>query len=336
MKYIVTSLMLVTLIFAANEPRTAVFSFTTTGIDEATGKTATSIFRSELAATGKFFVIDIDEIKNTIGNDDPVEGINSASEKALMLNSSKAVIGNLSKLGDQTLIEVKLIDVSSKTVEFTDRLGSVTGTDFDIILSRLAKGVAERKKSEATAEVGKIIKKEAEQPSRRASFITGSTRIGVMFPISGFGDNSGVPIGGAVSANYETDKFMAEMAYTYYGLSGYANFGSFEISAFKLTSLTDVCPYWGGGFGYGSASSGLYSSSRLAPVINLGGGVMFLRTYDFRLILDARYRISFSKIEDWDWSYYSSRVVSTVQNSLSISLGLMYRRTTSGGCCLFF
>jgi hypothetical protein len=116
--------------------------------------------------------------------------------------------------------------------------------------------------------------------------------------------------------------------------------GCFEISAFKLTSKTDVCPYWGGGFGFGSANSDIFGSSNIAPVINFGGGIIFLRTYDFRFIADARYRISFSKISDWEydwWTGYSHEtVISTVQNSLSLSLGLMYRRKSGGGCCLFF
>jgi hypothetical protein len=193
-------------------------------------------------------------------------------------------------------------------------------------------GVAEKKKSEATAEVGKVIKKESEEPGRRAAFITGSTRIGLMMPISGFGHDPGVPLGLAFTANYETDKFMAEMSYSIYGLSGNANLDAFEISAFKLMSVTDVCPYLGGGIGFGVASEDIFSNSNIAPVINFGGGIIFLRTYDFRFIADARYRISFSTIDDW---WYGDEI-SSVQNSLSLSFGLMYRRKSGSGCCLFF
>jgi len=340
MKYIIALLTIVAIVIAQETPKVAVFSFSSVGVDEASAKTATSIFRSELASTGKFVVVETDVIKSVIGNDDPVDGTTSAVEKAKILKVPKAVIGSLSKLGEQTLIEVKLVDVNSGVVEFSDRLGSVTGTDIDVILSRLAKGVAERKKSEATAEVGKIIKKEAEEPGRRASFITGSTRIGAMIPISGFGDDAGLPLGGVVTANYETDKFMAEMSYSLYGLSGNASLGAFEISAFKLMSTTDICPYWGGGIGMGSANSSLFGGSSIAPVINFGGGIIFLRTYDFRFIADMRYRISFSKIADYyyDWwtGYSYETVVSNSQNSLSLSFGLMYRRSRGGGCCLFF
>lgn len=332
-----TLLILTTFVIAQEPPTTAVFSFSTTGVDEATAKTATSIFRTEISNSGKFKIIDTDIIIKTLGNDNPVERITTACEKAALLNASKVIIGSLSKLGEQTLIEVKLIDVNSKVIEFSDRLGSTTGTDFDIILSRLAKGVAERKKSEVTAEVGKIIKKEAEEPGRRASFITGCTRLGVLAPISGFGKNPGTPIGIVGTVNYEADKFMAEMSYSIYGLSSNANLWVFEISAFKLTSKTDLCPYFGGGFGIGTANSSLFGGGNVAPVINFGGGLIYPRTYDFRFIADARYRISFSKITYYDdWWYGNPTVVSTSQNSLSLSLGLMYRRSRGGGCCLFF
>jgi TolB-like protein len=339
MKYILAILILGAMVFAQPAPQVAVFSFSTIGVDEATAKTATAIFRTELANTNKFVVVDADIIKTKIGNDDPVDGVLAAVEKAKTIGVSKAVIGSLSKLGEQTLVEVKLIDVISGMVEFSDRMGSMTGTDFDIILSRLAMGVAEKKKSEATAEVGKVIKKESEEPGRRASFITGSTRIGLLMPIGGFGDDAGVPIGGVVTANYETDKFMAEMAFPLYGLSGNAGLIAFEISAFKLMSVTDVCPYLGGGIGFGTASNSYYSAN-IAPVINFGGGIIFLRTYDFRFIADMRYRISFSKIKDsyynWWTGYYYEESISNTQNSLSISFGLMYRRKSGSGCCLFF
>jgi hypothetical protein len=336
MKYIIALILLTTIAIAQEPPQTVVFSFSTIGVDSASAKTATSIFRTEIANTGKFKIVDVDVIKKTLGNDDPIDGITTACEKAVLLNASKAIIGSLSKLGEQTVIEVKLIDVVSKTVEFNDHLGSTTGTDFDIILSRLAKGVAERKKSEATAEVGNIIKKEAEEPNRRASFFTGSTRIGAMIPISGFGDNTGLPIGGVVTANYETDKFMAEISYSIYGLSSNASLWSFDISAFKLMSITDMCPYLGGGLGIGSANSSLLGGGGAGPTINFGGGIIYPRTFDFRFIADMRYRISFSKITNYDWWNGNSTVISNSQNSLSLSFGLMYRRSSRGGCCLFF
>lgn len=336
MKYLVAIVTLVTIVIAQPAPSVVVFSFSPVGVDEATAKTATSIFRTELANTNKFVVVDADAIKTKIGDDNPVDGLSVAVGKAKTLGVSKAVIGSLSMLGKQTLVEVKLIDVASATVEFSDRLGSTTGEDFDVILARLATGVAEKKKSKATAEVGKIIKKEGEEPGRRASFITGSTRIGVLAPLGGFGDEPGLPVGIVATANYETDKFMAEMSYSFYGLGGNAGLGCFEISGFKLMSKTDMCPYLGGGLGLGTANSSSYGSSNVAPIINFGGGVIFLRTYDFRFIVDARYRISFSKIQEYDWWYGYGDEISNIQNSLSLSLGLMYRRKSGSGCCLFF
>lgn len=329
MKYLGVLIGLVTILIAQPVPSVVVFSFSPVGVDEATAKTATSVFRSELTKTNKFVVIDADVIKNKIGNDDAVDGLASAVEKAKLLGVAKAVIGSVSILGKQTLIEVKLIDVASASIEFYDRLASTTGEDLDIILARLAIGVAEKKTSEATAEVGKIVKKEAEEPLRRTSFLTASIRVGVLAPIYGFGDNPGFPFGNAFSVNYEADKFMGEMSYSFYGYTDNANLSCFEISGFKLMSKTDMCPYFGGGVGIGSVYTS--NSGGTGPFINFGGGLIFLRTYDFRFIIDARYRISFISVRD----YYTNEG-SDIQNSLSLSVGLMYRRKSGTGCCIFF
>jgi len=339
MKYLIPLLLVVSVLLAQETPKTVVFSFTTVGVDEASGKTATSIFRTELANTGKFAVIESDVIKTTLGNDDPVESSAIASEKANKLGAVKAVIGSLSKLGAQTLIEVKLIDVATATVEFSDRVGTTTGADIDVILSRLAKGVAKRKKTEATAEVGMITEKEAAEPTRRASFWSGGAKIGYFFPLGGFGDNPGSLIGGSIVGLYETPGFMAEAAYSTFSLTGNASFWTFGFSAFKLLSKTDVCPYLGGGVGLGMVS-GDYPESYLlniglGPVVNFGGGYMFLRTYDFRFVVDLRYYLAFCDVKSgWD-----ERQLSSFQHGPSISVGLLYKRSKTDGargcCCVF-
>lgn len=342
MKYLIPLLLVVPVLMAQGAPKTVVFSFTTVGVDEASGRTATSIFRTELANTGKFTVIESDVIKTTLGNDGPVEGVTTASENAKKLSAVKAVIGSLSKLGNQTLVEVKLIDVATANVEFSDRLGTTTGADIDLILARLAKGVAERKKTEATAEVGKITEKEAAEPARRASFWSGGAKIGYFFPLGGFGDNPGQVMGGSSVGLYETPGFMAEAAFSYYFIGGKATFWTGGFSAFKLLSKTDVCPYLGGGVGLGMVSGdypGSYFDIGVGPVVNLGGGFMFLRTYDFRFVVDVRYYLAFCNVKGTDWWGGDEKTLSTFQHGPSISVGLLYKRSkTEGGrgCCCGF
>jgi TolB-like protein len=338
MKYLIPLLLVISVVLAQATPKTVVFSFTTVGVDEASGITATSIFRTELANTGKFDVIESDVIKTTLGNDEPVEGISTASENANKLGAVKAVIGSLSKLGNQTLVEVKLIDVATANVEFSDRLGTATGADIDVMLARLAKGVAERKKTEATAEVGKITEKEAAEPARRASFWSGGAKIGYFFPLGGFGDDPGQVLGGSSVGLYETPSFMAEAAFSYFFIGGKATLWTGGFSVFKLLSKTDVCPYLGGGVGIGMVSGdypGSFLDIGVGPVVNFGGGYMFLRTYDFRIVVDLRYYLSFCSVEStWD-----NEKLSSFQHGPSISVGLLYKRSkTEGarGCCCGF
>ena len=345
MKYLIPLLLVISVLLAQETPKTVVFSFTTVGVDEASGKTATSIFRSELANTGKFAVIEPDIIKTTLGNDEPVEGTAAASDNAKKIGAVKAVIGSLSKLGAQTLIEVKLIDVATATVEFSDRMGTTTGTDIDVILSRLAKGVAERKKTEATAEVGKITEKEGFEPARRASFWSGGGKIGYFFPFGGFGENPGSLIGFSGVGLYETPSLMAEASYSLFTFTGRASLWTVGFSAFKLLSKTDVCPYLGGGIGlagvtgdYPGGSSYTYYESGVGPMLNFGGGYMFLRTYDFRFVVDVRYYLAFCNVKRYDWMGGDETRLSTFQHGPSISVGLLYKRskTEARGCCCGF
>jgi hypothetical protein len=202
----------------------------------------------------------------------------------------------------------------------------------DVILSRLAKGVAERKKAERTAEVGKITERETEEPARRSSFWSAGGRIGYFFPFGGFGSNPGVPLGFSGCGLYETPGFMAEAAYDFYGIGGNAGLWRAGFSGFALTSKTDICPYWGGGIGIGAVTAGS-SGSGVGPVVNLGGGVMFLRTYDFRIVVDLRYYLSFCNVR----TYYPEGAVSSFQHGPAISVGLLYKRSKTegsrGGCC---
>jgi TolB-like protein len=329
MKYLVP-LILAAALSAQTAPKTAVFTFSTVGVDEATAQTATSIFRSELGNTGKFVVIDADAMKATLGNDNPVEGVAAAVENARTLGAEKAVVGSMNKLGAQTLVEVKLVNVTTEAVEFSDRLGTASGADLEVVLVRLAKGMAERKKASQTAEVGTVTEKEGIEPARRASFWTGGGRIGYLFPFGGFGSSPGLPLGFAVSGLYETPSFMAEAGYEFYTVTGNASLWRAGFSGFKMMTKTDVCPYLGGGVGFGVASSSNLQSVGVGvgPILNLGGGVMFLRTYDFRIVADLRYYLSFCDIEGGTGSSF--------QHGPALSVGLYYKRSKtegSRGCC---
>lgn len=329
--------MLMGIMVAKPAPRTVVFSFTTVGVDEKDGRVATGVFRTELMATGRFQVIDADVVRTTLGNDEPVEGITAAVEQAQRLGAEKAVIGSLSRLGGQILAEVKLVDVTTASLEFHDRLGTTSGSDLDVILSRLARGVAERKKAEQTAEIGRITQRETEEPARRSSFWAAGGRFGYFFPIGGFGSNPNPPLGVSGCGLYETPGFMAEAAYDFYGLSfedRYAGLWRAGFSGFALMNKTDICPYWGGGVGIGTVTvMNDEAGSGIGPIINLGGGVMFLRTYDFRLVADLRYYLAFCKVRQ----FHPEQTISTFQHGPAISVGLMYKRsktdTGRGGCC---
>ncbi len=336
MSITVAFLLLSTLVGVTELPKTAVFRFQTIGVDSITGQVATTIFRSELSATGKFDVSRPEEIKTALGEDRVISDISDARNTAFQMKVSKAIIGSLSKLAEQIIVNVTLIDVTEDKVEFEDRLGTTLKEDLDIILKRLAKGVALKKKSEVTAELGMITEKETEEMRRRQSWWGTGFRMGGFFPVGKTLGASGMMLGFGAIAMYETPDFFAELDWRYYWdidyesyYGGAAYFMPITISLFKVFSKTDVAPYAGGGLGFsfvtGYELTGwqFRTESSNGFVINAGGGIMFFRTYDFRIVLDGRYYISIAQAGGSD-----------IQHGPTISIGLLYRRSkTERGCC---
>jgi hypothetical protein len=103
-----------------------------------------------------------------------------------------------------------------------------------------------------------------------------------------------------------------------------------EFSLLYMLSKTDISPYFGGGIGFGwltVESEDPYSIAETAygVTLNAGGGLVFLRTYDIRVVLDARYHVNLANMPDVDGPHHG----------IKFSLGVTYRpRFSCFGCGL--
>ncbi len=316
---------------AAAAPKVAVFGFQGIGIDSVTAVVATSVFRTELSATGKFSVASVDEVVTALGSDKVVTRISEAQDAARSMGVAKAVIGSLSKLGTQTIGKVQLIDVSTG-VEFEDQLATTSQEELDVVLRRLAKAVASKKKSAADVELGEVTQKEGKEATRREAFFGGIVGFGAFVPIASLG-GSNMLMTYAGAALYETPDFFAELRYSASidmsneSYSG-ASFMPITIGVFKTASRADFTPYYGGAMGIGVYSyyknrEGYWGDYRSGPgfVISPGAGYMLFHTYDFHVMADARYYLLFGGGE--------------VHHGPALSINLAYRRGKGGGvgCC---
>ncbi|MDZ7260837.1 MAG: CsgG/HfaB family protein, partial [candidate division KSB1 bacterium] len=162
--------------------RLAVFEFQAIGVDEITAQVSWQLLHTELVNTNKFRVIEIEEISRILGPEAICYDVQCASELGRQLQADKVVIGSLSRLGMKIVVNLRMVNVAQAAVEFEDRLISEQEEDLDIVMKRLALGLATGKKAEDTAAVGAITEQETREPRRRATFYTSGLKIGFLWP----------------------------------------------------------------------------------------------------------------------------------------------------------
>ncbi len=275
-------------------PRAVLFDLQSIGVDKTTARVASELLGNELTNLGKLKIVKAEGV---------CASVEEAVERSRGLQGDKAIMGNLSRLGEKIIVFASLIDVRTGEVEFSDQIVSVTVEDLDMVLKRLAVGLVERKKLEETVEVGKIIEEEFEEPRRRRSFLTYGVKAGYMFPIlGGYGGHREKMFTANLLTWYENPSFIAEP------LAGVSVSGKSvdihgDISLYKAISRTDFAPYFGGGVGLHYVGC-----ERPTPEhwdnwvwdhgfgLSAGGGVMGFRTYDFRILLDVKYSVVWAEL----------------------------------------
>jgi TolB-like protein len=308
------------------------------GVDQATVMATCQLLRNDLAATGKFSVVDEGKMRRLLGELSNCYDSQCASELGQRLSADKAVVGSLSRLGQKIIVELRLVDVASAQVEFSDRIASATVEDLDTVIKRLATGLATGKTWDETAEIGTIIEQETHQPRRRKSFFSVGGKIGYMFPTGNSWGKADKLLALDWVTWYETPSFMVEslVGYRYQVNEDKGAYDvPIEFSVFYIPGKSDFTPYLGGGLGihwigipeWDSMGENWDQVTSNGLALNLGGGLMGFRTYDFRLVVDLRYTMVFAQLGDQD-----------SHQAISLTFGVTSPRKGAGGprgCCIF-
>lgn len=340
----VLSLLLLTFGKALSEETTRliVFDLQPIGVDQATAQATVQLLRNDLAGTGRFSVVEEGQAQRVLGQMVPCFDSRCAAEYGRQLGAEKALVGSLSRLGEKIIVELRLVDVSTAVVEYSDRMASTTVEDLDTVIQRMAKSVASGKPVEKTAEVGLIVQEEAREPLRRKNFFTVGGKIGYLFPTGDSWGKADRLLCLDWVTRYETNSFFVESLVGYrYQLN--EDNGAFDVpiefSIFYVPSLTDFSPYVGGGLGihwiaakrwdengdHVNGEDERWTNNGLA--LNLGGGLMGFRTYDFRVIVDLRYTVVLADLGGQD-----------THQGISLTFGITSPRggdKGSRGCCMF-
>lgn len=304
------------------------------GVSHATTETVASLLASDLTNLGHT-VLNPDAMDAAAGEILECYETSCAIEAGLQGNVDHVIYGSVSTLGEKHIVQLSVVKVTTGQVVWAGSLAAKTAEDLDTVVKRLAKSISERKKVEETVEVELVTQEEEKEPLRRRVFHTVGFTSGMFTPLAGY-EESGLMYHFGGLYWYETPHLVAEIA-GHFTLPGnlddteeYIGEASFpEISLLYMTSKKDISPYFGGGLGFGWIIADhedpyLTDQSGYGLTLNAGGGIVFFRTYDIRIMLDARYRVNFASIPGVDGPH----------QGLKFSIGFTYRPKFRGcfGC----
>lgn len=341
---------------AVAQERVAVFDFQPIGIDNQTAEAGCRIFRSEMAATGKYSVMGKTEMESKLEaagiTDYTCYDVTCASVDALALNAEKAVIGSISRLGEKIVVEASLVSAVRKEIVFSDQFTSSTMDDLDVVMKKLANAVADQKK--ISSEVGRydITEDEATEPRRRKAFITSGVSFGFGFPLGDSYNKVDNLKTVAWVMRYEADKFVVENSVgVSWGDADLDTSGVFVVQRtisvvpwdigmrYIFDREKDFTPFVGGGIGLhfiGSesieGSSEDYIRGDQALALHLAGGLYAFQSYDFRLTVEGKYTVVFTNA-------FPESTNSSHQIGISIGITRKFEKEEKRGCmsggCLY-
>jgi hypothetical protein len=324
--------MMLILPLAATAAEYAVLHLKPVGVSYATTETVANLLASDLTNLGHT-VLNPDAMDAAVGEVLECYQNACAVEAGLQADVDHVIYGSVSTLGEKHIVQLSVVNVATGQVIWAGSLAAKTPEDLDTVAKRLAKSISERKKVEQTVEVELVTQEEEKEPLRRRVFHTVGATAGMVLPVDGYGGAGSLYNLGWLYW-YETPRLVAEVA-GYVTFPGNIDEGTatefcpIEFSLLYMLSKKDISPYFGGGVGFGwlavdSDDPYLSTESAYGMTLNAGGGLVFMRTYDIRFILDARYHINFASLPTIDGP----------SHGLKFSIGLTYRPKFRGcfGC----
>ncbi len=293
--YLVIIFTLTATVAAHAQELIAVLPFTSIGVDEVSVETAYSLLRQEIARLGQYEPVPGSQVSRMLGPE-PCTDVLCAAEIGRRVNADMAVFGSMNRLGEKVIVQYTVVDVASEKAVLADHITALSVEDLETVMKRVAMSITSRKPITETVEVGRVTQTESLRPRRRLTTYSSGVKFGYLYPVKGYDDHRVFVFD--IQTLYETENFMVS------GLFGIREGVVLNIGAYLLTTKTDFCPYLGGGLGFHWVSHGLISATEDEDKRGdgfeamLSGGIMALRTYNIRLLLNMDYTITFNDYSD--------------------------------------
>ncbi|KAA3619449.1 MAG: hypothetical protein DWQ05_01640 [Calditrichaeota bacterium] len=300
-----TVLFLLVFIFTATsvwaQKKVAIMPLQSIGLDESATVTTESLLKMELQKLlhSEIILIPYDESNSGCFEE------KCAIDAGKNVGANEVILCRLSRLGEKVIVQFIHLDVKSGQTILSDNTTSNTIEDMDTVIKRVAMSINRGQPIAKTAEVGTITEREDKKPLRRAAHKSSGFSFGYVYPQEGY-DNVEDSFTLDFRAGYDTDKWAVGMLFA--GRKGFAT----NIYAHYLTTRTDICPYFGGAFGFHwvshENSDGYWDQATNEYIeekrdadgfeVTVSGGIRLFRTYNFQIMANLDYAISFNDYDD--------------------------------------
>ena len=285
--------------------RMAILPFTTLGIDQASALTAQSLLRQEMEKLhGSQFIPE----KATLeaAGEQGCFDKECAAELGRKLDADRVLLCSLNRLGEKVIVQYSVVDVKQGQYLLNDNTTSTSLEDLETVMKRVALCATTLRPFSETGQIGLITQKETLEPRRKAARKYMGLSFGYLYPQQGFDDEQRT-FAADFRTGYEMNQFTVGSQ-----IAVQHGFG-WNIYTSYLFTDTDICPYLGGAAGFHWVSHETYP--RIMPQngsyysvednregdgfeVRLHTGLRLFRTYNFQVLLNMDYSITFNDYDD--------------------------------------
>jgi hypothetical protein len=294
-------LLLVLCSVALPQTKILLYDFEARNVDASVIRTCTQVLRDALNGTYKFVVID------------PAPGtfcynVVASAESAKVYGAGQALVGNIMSIGGKQFLTYQLVDATSSAVMLADKLELPPLEEFPTMAERIALSVSDKRPYSETVEPEKMTSPEAAPRFKhpRKPYAGLFLTAGYLFHMKQRPDTNALfkystnLVNLNMSVSFETQQMLTMLQLGLLrGIHSEQDL-SFDMLGHYVVGNGDFAPFFGGGVGITRYSWSENNVTDHNDGLNLqvGAGVLGLRTYYFRL-LAAAYGTYTISANDW-------------------------------------
>ncbi len=301
---------------ATGQSTTLVLPFRTVGVSDTTATVIRDLLAGELETRG-VAILERNGLSTLPTGADGCDEIGCAAALARERMAAQVVFGSLSRLGDKIIVRAHALRVGEPAAYYNDQISALTEEDLDVVMRRIAEGIASGRANSDKATVESVTREEAKEPRRREGRSGIGLRAGFIFPADdSYGGDRLTSL--RVAYKFEGRDFLIEST-ALLGLAwgdDCAEWTPLDVFAARLFGKGDLAGYIGGGLGMRVVhverevrdelcTPSVYydcvdyhDDNATALSADVGGGLIAFRTYSYQVVVDLRYHYVFEDFEE--------------------------------------